>query len=192
MVRCEARRAEEVPLGCGAELESQPSHPPHQARQDGRSDLDAHPRQGLAQRKARKEAQRRGDAPAPVGEGCTFLYINGVLRGRKPLSGLLGTFGPCQKYLASGDAKRPRPFGRVCQAKPAVPPGTKPPRPSAWRKENGVWNAPEGRSPSPLAPAGKTARPPGGQTMFCQNRRISSGKAPFCLQIVHSTYMISS
>ena len=126
MVRCEARRAEEVPLGCGAELESQPSHPPHQARQDGRSDLDAHPRQGLAQRKARKEAQRRGDAPAPVGEGCTFLHINGVLRGRKPLSGLLGTFGPCQKYLASGDAKRPCPFGRVCQAKPPALPAGRP------------------------------------------------------------------
>ena len=164
----------------------------------GEKQLGCLPRQGLAQRKARKGVRRQDDAHAPEREAGIILHINGVLRGRKPLSGLLGTFGPCQKYLASGDAKRPRPFDRVCQAKPAVPPGTKPPRPSARRKENGGWNRPprvRGRETSPPFWQGlpsKTGRAPGGQTMFCQNRRISSGKTPFCLQIVHSTYMISS
>ena len=44
-----------------------------------------HPRrQGLAKRKARMGAQRQDDTHAPVLEGGTLLYINGVLRGRSP------------------------------------------------------------------------------------------------------------
>ena len=59
-------------------------HPPHQAQQDGRSGLDARPRQGLAKRKARKGAQGQDDIHAPEGEDSNLLYINGVLRGRGP------------------------------------------------------------------------------------------------------------
>ena len=43
MVRCEARRAEEVPLGCGGDLEEPAPRPPQQARYQGRNSLDACP-----------------------------------------------------------------------------------------------------------------------------------------------------
>ena len=83
MVRCEAQRAEEVPLGCGEDLLERPQLPlPTALGAVSREKRLGYPPQ--AGPKARKGAQQQDDTLAPEGEVGTSLYINGVLRGRGP------------------------------------------------------------------------------------------------------------
>ena len=83
MVRCEARRAEEVPLGCGGDLrERAGALITRRTRRGVRGEVAWMP--VWAGPKARKGAQRQGDPHAPEEGAGMMLYINGVLRGRSP------------------------------------------------------------------------------------------------------------